>query len=105
MQIWVLAELADVDDEDDVVVVSILTLLVEAGYDLPEIVLSGGVGDGSDAKLGCGVPEERSILRHHHLLGPVDALVLDIVQVPMREDRREVPEEVKRFDGARGVVY
>ena len=82
------------------------TLLVEAGHDSSKSFLFDGVRGGSATELGRGVAEKRRLLRHHHLLGAVirDALVLDIAQVPLREDGRGVPEEMKTFRGVRGVV-
>ena len=97
LKIRVLAELAKVGIEDDVVTVSLPTLLVEAGYDSPNSVSFGGVRGGSDAELGCGVPGERRLLRHRYLLGAFvrDALMLDVAQVPLREDGRGVPEQME----------
>ena len=61
------------------------TLLVEAGHDASKIFLFGGVRGGLDEKLGRGVTDECSLLRHHHLFGAIvrDALVLDVAQVPL----------------------
>ena len=70
---------------DDVVAVSLSTLLVEAGHGASKRVSVGGVRGGSDAKLCRGVTEERSLLRHHHLFDALvcDALALDVGQVPL----------------------
>ena len=80
-----MAELAELGVEDNVVAVSLPTLLVEAEHDASKRVLVGGARGGSDAKLCRGVTEERSLLRHHHLFGAIvrDAVVLDVAQVPL----------------------
>ena len=64
---------------------SLSILLVEAGHEASKGVLFGGVRGGSDAKLGRCVTEDRSLLRHHYLLGAVarGALVLNVAQVPL----------------------